>query len=209
MGATPTLSDIRRLDLSHHDDIVRVYSEAFSDDEPLMRQLHLRRDELPSFWKRTCALFLSGSIRGRARIYGLFEEGRLQSCAMVSDDKWIPRLGALWEMVTKYRRTLGMRKLMAFMRYSLEQPLKTLPPHSCIRLHALACAHGARGRGLGTVMLGFLKDVSSLGGYNHIQLEVEEINPSRHLYHRMGYRVSRTIRLVGEPYHVMIQHIRS
>jgi GNAT superfamily N-acetyltransferase len=53
---------------------------------------------------------------------------------------------------------------------------------------ALAVREGHRGRGLGGILLERLAELARAAGFTRLSLSVEESNPARRLYARLGYR---------------------
>jgi len=71
--------DIRRLNIDHLDEVWRVHSEAFQNDEPLLKILHYSREDLKKMNKNVDRLFLSDE---GSDVYGYFNECELVSVSL-------------------------------------------------------------------------------------------------------------------------------
>jgi ribosomal protein S18 acetylase RimI-like enzyme len=193
---------IRRLDINHFDEALRVHSEAFRNDLPLLRILHYRAEDLYLMHKNMDRLLLNDE---RVYVYGCFREDRLACIAFCADSKWRPKIRQAFELGISMLRVLGPIKTYRALKFNILLSIKSRPVEEpCIRVMAIGTDDSVRGQGLGTEMIRFLREEFRRQGRRLIQLEVEGVNLAKKLYLREGYEVRKNFEVDGVDWSVMI-----
>ena len=195
---------IKRLDMSYFENMWRVHSEAFRKDLPLLKILHYRSEDLYLMHKVMDKLFISDE---NVYAYGYFKGERLSCVAFCMNSKWRPRIRQIFESGIDMLRELGPIKAYRALRFGVLLYIKSWPTIPCMRLVSIGSDDNARGKGLGTKMLCFIGEEFRKQGYRFIQLEVEDVNPSKRLYLREGYEVYKHFKIDGVSWSVMIQSL--
>jgi ribosomal protein S18 acetylase RimI-like enzyme len=141
----------------------------------------------------------------RVYVYGCFREDRLACIAFCADSKWRPKIRQAFELGISMLRVLGPIKTYRALKFNILLSIKSRPVEEpCIRVMAIGTDDSARGQGLGTEMIRFLREEFKKQGYRSIQGEVEEVNPAKRLYLREGGKEVKHFRIDGVDWSVMI-----
>ncbi|MDY6959541.1 MAG: hypothetical protein SVK08_10340 [Halobacteriota archaeon] len=194
--------DVRRLNIHHLDDVWRVHSEAFQNDEPLLHILQYSREDLEKMNRFVDELFLCD---GSYDVYGLFHDGDLVCISLCHRGNLTPKTRYSLKFLMGMLRDLGVIKSLRALKFFAILSMMSRYDSDCVRLVAIGASDSGRGGGCGTKMLRFLRNTFGDEGYRFIQLEVEEVNPAKGLYLREGFKVVNEFETCGVSWNVMVQ----
>ncbi len=175
----------------------RILGAAFSEDEPLLRALRLRPQELSELlFKPFLRMILAGEPS-----FLLLEDEVGALVAMRSD--WHPSSPKpsyqfLWNILKRGR----LLTLLGMLRFSAAVNKHTAPPELRWRLLYVGVVPEARGRGVATRLIERLFERTE--GLP-VQLEVEANNPAVRLYKKLGFEVEKEFRAAGVRWFVMVR----